>query len=64
MWRSEPTGIKEGLGVLEAVTWPLLALRLALPRPVLISVLKYTGPFITYFIVEIHVLHLKFRCIY
>lgn len=64
MWRSEPAGIKEGLGVLEAITWPFLALCLALRRPVLISVLKSTGPFITYFIVEIHVLHLKFRCIY
>lgn len=34
------------------------------PRPVLISVPKYMGCYISYFSVEIQVLHLKFRHIY
>lgn len=59
-----PPGIKAGLGAHETVSWPLLAFCLPLSRPVLISVPKKMGPYISYFIGEIQELHLKFRCIY
>lgn len=57
-------GIKQGPKGHEAIIWPLLALRLRLPRPVLISVPKYMGSYISYFSVEIQALHLKIRHIY
>ena len=59
-----PLGIKAGLGVHETISWPLLAFCLPLSRPVLISVPKNMGPYISYFIGEIQELHLKFRYIY
>lgn len=59
-----PPGVKEGLGGQEAIIRPLLALRRHLPRPVLISVPKYMGSYVSYFIVEIQALHIKFGHIY
>lgn len=60
----KPPGIKAGLGAHETVSWPLLTFCLPLSRPVLISVLKKMGPYISYFIGEIQERHLKFRYIY
>lgn len=59
-----PPGIKQGPRGHEAIIWPLLALRLRLPRLVLISVPKYMGSYVSYFSVEIQALHLKIRHIY